>query len=163
MTRYILSVAMALGIALGGGLAAAHQYKAGEVEVLHPWTRATPPGAQTAGGYLKLRNTGTTADQLIGGRSPIADRVEMHSMTTEDGVMRMRPVKGGVTVPPGETVALDPGGIHIMLIGIKSPLKPGERAPLTLEFRNAGTVDVELVIEELGSRGPAEKNKEHSH
>jgi len=168
MKTLILSLAGAFLIATAGGSAHAHDYRAGDIEVLHPWTRATPPNAETAGGYLKLRNEGETADALIGGHSPVAERIEIHSMTTEDGVMRMRPVGGeGIAVKPGETVALAPGGVHIMFVGLKSPLKAGERVPLTLEFRNAGPVDVELVTEKLGSRGPEDgmsgKAMEHSH
>lgn len=155
MRNRILSLATVLFVALAGGLVQAHEYKVGDIEVLHPWTRATPPNAETAGGYLKLRNDGQVADALIGGHSTIAERVEIHSMTTEDGVMRMRPVgKDGVVVKPGETVALAPGGIHIMFVGLKNPLKAGERVPLTLEFKNGGSLDVELATEELGSRGP---------
>lgn len=72
-------------------------------------------------------------------------------MTTENGVMRMRPVgKEGVLVEPGETVALAPGGMHLMFMGLKGQLKPGDRVPLTLEFKNAGSLDVELVTEQLG-------------
>jgi hypothetical protein len=151
MKKTILSLAVALAMMAAGGMTLAHEYKAGDIEVLHPWTRATPPSAPTAGGFLQLRNDGDTADALIGAHSPVAERVEIHTMSVEGGVMRMRPVgEGGVPVNPGETVALAPGGIHIMFMGLKQQFKAGERVPLTLEFKNAGSLDVDLVTEQLG-------------
>src|SRR5690606_26241998 len=109
MTKLIPPLA-ALALVLSAGTALAHDYMAGSMAVLHPWTRATPPNAETAGAYLTLRNDGDTEDALIGARSGIADKVEIHSMTVDGGVMRMRPVgEAGVAVQPGETVALAPG------------------------------------------------------
>jgi copper(I)-binding protein len=158
----------ALALLLSAGMAQAHDYKAGAVAVLHPWTRATPPNAQTAGAYLKLRNDGGTEDALVDVRSAIADKVEIHSMSMDGDIMRMRPVgKAGVVVKPGETVALAPGGVHIMMVGLKHPLTEGDRVPMTLTFRSGATVTVDLMTQALGSGGShgamEHSPMEHSH
>ena len=127
--------------------ALAHEYRIADIEIGHPWSRATLPAAKVGGGYLTLKNEGTSADRLLGGSSPIAGRVEIHSMEVKDGVMEMRPMADGVEVPAGETVKLAPGGYHLMLMDLKQPMTEGERVPLTLEFEHAGSIDVELAVE----------------
>lgn len=162
MTKLIPPLA-ALALVLSAGTALAHDYMAGSMAVLHPWTRATPPNAETAGAYLTLRNDGDMEDALIGARSGIADKVEIHSMTVDGGVMRMRPVgEAGVAVQPGETVALAPGGMHIMMVGLKHPLTEGEHVPLTLTFRSGASVTVELTTQALGGK-PSGGATEHAH
>jgi copper(I)-binding protein len=135
----------------------AHSYKAGEIDIGHPWSRAAPAGV-TGAGYLTLTNKGGTADRLMGARTEIARTVEIHSSAMEGGVMRMRPVEA-IEVAPGAEVKLAPGGLHIMLIGLKQPLVKGERVPLTLVFEKAGEVAVELAVEAAGARG----GDEHQH
>jgi copper(I)-binding protein len=168
MTTLIPPLA-ALVLLLSAGMALAHDYKAGDVAVLHPWTRATPPNAVTAGAYLKLRNDGSMEDALVGVRSAIAEKAEIHSMTMDGAVMRMRPVgETGVVVKPGETVALAPGGVHIMMVGLKHPLAKGERVPMTLTFRSGASVTVELMTQALGGGGTdhgdaGARTMEHSH
>lgn len=129
----------------------AHEYQAGDIHIGHPWTRATPSSAPTAGGYLTLRNDGDTGDRILGGSSPLAERVEIHSMEMENDVMKMRKLEDGLVVPAGETVELAPGGIHLMLIGLTEGVEEGDRVPVTLEFEKAGSVDVELAAEALGA------------
>ncbi len=108
------------------GSLAAEEYKAGSLQIENPWARATPGGAKIGGGYLTVKNDGGTADKLIGGSSPIAQKVEVHEMKSENGVMKMRALPGGVQIDPGQTVTLKPGGFHLMFVGLNKPLKQGE-------------------------------------
>lgn len=132
------------------GTAHAHEYSEEGIKVTHPWTRATPPGATTAVGYLKLTNTGSAPVRLTGGSTGVAQRVEIHSMSMDGGVMRMRPVPG-VDIAPGDTVELKAGGLHLMLIGLTRPLQQEEMVPLTLTFADGRQLAVELYVEEMGS------------
>lgn len=136
--------------------AAAHEFKAGALKLDHPWTRAT---AGTVGaGYVTIVNTGKTGDQLVSASSPVAGKTEIHTMTMDGGVMKMRPLPNGIALPAGKTVALRPGGYHMMLIGLKAPLVEGKLVPLTLKFAKAGTVKVELKVEAAGATEPAHAN-----
>jgi copper(I)-binding protein len=143
--------------ALGAGLAAvfspALAQQAGPITVSAPWTRAAGQGG-TGAGYLTLRNTGATPDRLVAARAAIAGTVELHTHLHENGVMRMRPVQA-IDVPPGQDVQLRPSGLHLMLIGLNSPLRQGERVPVTLIFERAGEVEVQLAVESAGARGPS--------
>lgn len=136
--------------------AAAHEYKVGALEIEHPWTRATPPGAKVGGGYLTVVNGGGDDDRLVSATSPAAGRVEIHEMAVTDGVMVMRPLPEGLPVPAGETVALAPGGLHLMLIDLAAPLVEGERVPVELTFERAGTIAVELAVDRIGARAPSD-------
>jgi copper(I)-binding protein len=133
--------------------ALAHDYNVGPLHIGHPWARATPKGAP-GGGYLAITNNGSTPDRLMGGSSPAAKEFELHQMMNENGVMKMRPVEGGLEIKPGETVTLKPSGYHIMLVGLDKPLKQGERVPATLEFAKAGKVNVEFAVEGIGAMHP---------
>ena len=149
MIRHLLlaSVLLLAGI----GAASAHSYKLGALEIGHPWARATPPTAPTGGGFLSVKNTGTTPDRLISVSSPAAETVQVHEMKMEGNVMRMREIAGGLEIPPGATVTLAPGGMHLMMMGLKAPLKQGERVPLSLVFEKAGKIDVELAVVAMGA------------
>jgi copper(I)-binding protein len=140
---------------LHGGEAAAADFSVGSIQIGNPWTRVTPKGADIAGAYMTLSNKGTAPDRLIGGSSPVAGRFEVHHMTVEDGVMKMRPVDGGLEVKPGATVELKPGSFHIMLTGLKQPLEKGQKVKGTLVFEKAGTVEIEYAVEALGASAPA--------
>jgi hypothetical protein len=139
--------------------AAAHDYKLGALEISQPWARATPPTAPTGGGYLSVKNTGTTPDRLISASSPAAGIVQVHEMKMEGNVMRMREIDGPLEIKPGETVTLAPGGMHLMMMGLKAPLKQGEKVPLTLVFEKAGKIDVELVVVPIGATPSAHEHK----
>ena len=136
------------------GAAFAHSYKLGALEIGHPWARATPPTAPTGGGYLTIKNTGATPDRLVEVRSPAASSAQVHEMKMEGNVMRMRELAGGLEIAPGATVALAPGGMHLMLMGLKAPFKQGEKVPLTLVFEKAGSIEVELAIAPMGATPP---------
>ncbi|MCX5512494.1 hypothetical protein C3941_04645 [Kaistia algarum] len=134
----------------------AHEFKIGSIEIEHPWTRATPPGAAVGGGYVEITNDGDTADRLVSATADIAGRVEIHEMKVEDGVMKMAPLPDGVPIPAKETVKLAPGGYHIMFMQLKGPLKKGDKIPGTLTFEKAGTVKVEFAVEAIGAKAPEE-------
>ena len=119
----------------------------------HPWSRATPPGATVAVGYMEIRNNGKQPDRLIAASTPVAKRVEMHVTQREGEVMRMRQVQS-LRIPARERVALRSGGSHLMLVDITQPLKTGERFPMRLRFERAGELDIELEVQEQGSRHP---------
>jgi len=128
-----------------------HEFKAGDLLIDHPWTRATPAGAKTAAGYFKITNRGTQADRLVGGSAEGAERFELHEMSMRDNVMRMRALESGLEIGPGETVELKPGSYHIMMVGLKQPYKAGQSVKGALRFETAGTVEVEFKVEALGA------------
>jgi copper(I)-binding protein len=132
----------------------AQQVKAGDLVIDHAWSRATPGGADVGAGYLTIENRGSTPDKLIGASTPTAAKVEVHEMAMDNGVMTMRPVQGGLSIPPGRSITLAPGDHHIMLMGLKAPFKEGDKVPLTLQFEKAGTVDVMLDVQAIGAQQP---------
>ncbi|TIW92846.1 MAG: copper chaperone PCu(A)C [Mesorhizobium sp.] len=131
----------------------AHEFKVGDLEIVHPWSRATPPGAKVAGGYFTVTNTGSSPDRLLSISSEISAKAELHEMGVKDGVMAMRPVTGGLEIPTGGKVALAPGGYHLMFVGLKRQPKQGETFPATLIFEKAGTVTVDFAVEGIGETG----------
>ena len=147
-----LGLAVACTVLLTAGTATAQDFKAGALTLKQPWTRAT---AGTVGaGFVEIVNGGKTADQLVSASSPASDRMEIHTMTMERGIMRMRPLPDGIVIPPGATASLRPGGNHLMLIGLKAPLAQGQTVPVTLTFRRAGPVKVQLTVEAAGATAP---------
>jgi hypothetical protein len=128
---------------------------AADLKVETPWARASAPLARTGAAYLTLTNSGRTADRLIGGSTPVAEAFELHETSMAGGVMRMRALPDGVAVLPGQPVRFAPGGMHIMLMGLKQPLKAGDTFPATLRFERAGAVKVTFKVEPAGSAGPA--------
>src|SRR5689334_18789590 len=107
----------------------AEDVKAGDLLITQAWSRQTPSGAKVAGGYLTVENKGTTADRLISGSGDVAGRIEIHEMAMDGGVMTMRPIEKGLVIDPGKTVKLAPGGNHLMLMDLKTPLKQGDKVP----------------------------------
>jgi len=148
-TSFVFVLAAACLLATG---AVAQQYKLGSLEIDHPWSRATPKGAKIGAGYVSIKNTGSMADRLVGGSFADAGKVEIHQMTMDQGVMKMRPVAGGVEIKPGERVELKPDGMHLMFIDLKQPLKNGEQVAGTLEFEKAGTVPVQYTVGGIGEK-----------
>ena len=139
-------------IGLGfGGLANAQNAKVGGVQIENAYTRATVPGQQAAGGFMKIENKGA-ADQLISASSPIAGEVQLHEMAMDGNVMKMRQVKD-IPVPAGGAVELKPGGLHLMFMNIKAPLKAGETVPVKLKFAKAGEVEVKMPVNAMGNAG----------
>jgi len=135
------------------GLAWPHPHEKNGIEVRHPWSRATPPGAKVGVGYMEIRNTGAQPDRLVAASTPVAKSVEMHVTQREGEVMRMRQVKD-FEIPSRERITLRPGGSHLMLVDIVRPLKKGERFTMRVRFERAGEMEVELEVQEQGARHP---------
>jgi len=121
------------------------------IQVEQPWSRATPTGASTGAVYLTITNKSHDTDRLLGALSDVADKSQIHEMKVVNGTMEMREVSGGLPVPAGGSVVLKPGGYHVMLIGLKKPLKAGETIPLTLDFEKAGKVSITVPVRAMGA------------
>ena len=146
---------------LSGCAASAEDYRAGALELSNLWSRATPKSATVGGGYLRIRNTGASADRLLGGSSEVSKRIEVHSMAMEGGVMRMREVKDGLEIKAGETVELKPGSYHLMFVGLQRPFERGQRVGGILRFEKAGEVKVEFVVQAAGAGAPGHEGAGH--
>jgi copper(I)-binding protein len=144
------AIGSALLLALTTAACLAHQYTLGTVEIEHPHATATGPGQSSGTAYFTLVNRGAD-DRLTSASAGVAKSVEIHAMRMDGDVMRMRPVDG-IDLPAGQTVALTSGGFHVMLIGLKAPLKPGTAFPMSLRFEKAGTIQVQVHIEAVGAR-----------
>lgn len=140
-------------LAHGTGHGASAEFKAGELTIAAPFTRATPPAAPVAGGFFTVTNAGATDDTLIGARSEIAGRMEVHEMAMTDGVMKMRELAAGLPIPAGQTVELKPGGYHIMFLDLKAPLVEGETVDVTVIFEKAGEVVLHMPVMARGAMG----------
>lgn len=132
-----------------GHAAAAPAVKLGSLTIEEPWSRATAPGASVGGGFLVLDNAGAD-DRLVAASSPVSARVELHTMSMQDNVMRMREVEH-IEVPAGKRVELRPGGLHLMFIELKAPLEEGRSFPVTLRFERAGEVEVQMSVRSMGA------------
>jgi copper(I)-binding protein len=160
MTPILTRISLAGGaLLLAAGLsgfdapaAFAHDYKLGALSIGHPWARASAGPARNGAAFLVIENTGA-ADRLIAVSGEVSERAELHHHMMAGDVMKMRRVEA-VEVPANGTAALQPGGLHIMLIGLKQPLQEGERFPLTLTFEAAGEVTVEVAVEGVAGMGP---------
>jgi len=132
----------------------AKDYEVGPIHISQPWARATPKGASAGAAYMTVTNTGGVPDRLSCVSSDASGKCQIHTMTMEGGVMKMRPVEGGLEIKPGETVTLKPGGLHVMLMDLKHPLQQSRDVKITLKFEHAGTVDVEYPIAAIGAAAP---------
>jgi copper(I)-binding protein len=149
------------------GAALAHEYKAGDITIAHPFARATVPGQPSAAAYIGLDNAGKAGDKLLGASSPAAKSVEIHTMSMDNNVMRMREVKA-IDIAPGTKIAMKPGdGYHLMMMGLKKELKAGDKVPLTLVFEKFGPLEVSVSVEDRTSKAavhaPVEQAHEHKH
>lgn len=144
--------------------AAAQEFKAGDITVEQPWSRATPAGAQVAAGYMVIRNAGAAPDRLLAVVSAIADKAEIHKMAVDDkGVMAMRMVEGGLEIPAGGAVEFKPGGYHLMFVGLKTPPREGEGFAATLTFEKAGEVAVEFAVTGMAGGAPGHAAETTKH
>jgi periplasmic copper chaperone A len=139
---------------LGAAAASAADYDVGSIHITQPWARATPKGASSGAGYLTVTNNGTAADRLTCAGSEAAAQCQIHTMTMDNGVMKMRPVEGGLEIKPGETVTLRPGSDHVMFVNLKHPFEAGGTVEATLQFEKAGAVKVELPVVAIGAAAP---------
>ena len=150
--RTILAVALAAALPAAAQSPAAVQ--AGALRIAEPWSRATPGGATVGAGYLTVENHGAEPDRLLRAESEVADGADLHETATEAGVARMKPT-GGLAVAPHGRLELKPGGYHLMLTGLKRPLKEGERFAATLVFEKAGRVPVTFTVRGIGAGAAA--------
>ena len=130
--------------------------KLGALEISGAFTRATLPNAPVGGGFLTIINTGAEADRLVSVTTDIAKEAQIHEMAMEGDVMKMRQLKDGLEIPAGESVALEPGGFHLMFMGLNGAIKEGDVVPVTLTFEKAGTVSVDLVAGAAAADAPAQ-------
>lgn len=120
------------------------------INVTQVWARATPGNVKTGAIYLTVTNSGSAPDHLTGASTPVAATAEIHQMIMNNGVMEMRPVPS-LEVDPGKPLVLAPNGYHVMLVGLKAPLKEGQTVPLTLTFANAGPIQVKAEVDKVGA------------
>jgi len=144
-----------MGIAISE-TAFAQTASVGAIKIENAYTRATVPGQQVAGGFMKIENKGV-ADQLLSASSPAAGEVQLHEMAMDGNVMKMRQVKD-IAVPAGGAVELKPGGLHLMFMNIKTPLLAGQTVPVKLKFAKAGEVEVKIPVNAMGQRGEGAKH-----
>lgn len=147
---------LALTASLFGATAFAADYKVGNISVDHVWARATPAAVKNGAAFMTLSNSGA-ADKLLSVTGNVSKEIQIHSMVSEAGMMRMREVKS-LEVPASGKVELKPGGYHVMLMGLPDGLKDGAKFPLTLKFEKAGEVTVQVSVEKAGM-----DHSEHKH
>jgi copper(I)-binding protein len=129
--------------------------RAGSLEISGGAVKAMLPGAKVGGGGFTVKNDGSEGDTLISVESPAAGRVELHEMTMQNDVMKMRKLDDGIVIPAGETVELKSGGLHLMFMDVKKPFAEGDSVPVTLTFEKSGKVDYVLPV---GNAGGAHKH-----
>lgn len=163
--RFFMRGAAALiALSLPAAAVLAHGFKIGALSIAHPWSRQTAPGQTVGGGFLVVTNAGDKEDRLVSASSPAAAEVQLHTMSMEGGVMRMRQVTDGLPVPAHGKLELKPGGFHIMFIGLKAPFQLGAKIPATLTFKRAGKVKVAFAVEAVTYTGAAAAPAmEHGH
>lgn len=144
-------IALVLLAASVPAAALAHGFKASGIEIVHPFFRATPPGAKTGAGYVILRNNGTQSDRLIGIETEAAARVTFHRTVTENGMAKMVPIEDGLEIPAGGEYRLGLDGSHAMLEGLTAPIGLGQLIAGTLVFEKAGRVDIDFEVEPAGT------------
>jgi len=155
IASYAFSAALSLTLAqLATTPASAADYNVGEIHISQPWARATPKGAANGAAYMTVINNGKTPDRLSCVSSDASAECQIHSMKMENGVMKMRPVEGGLDIAPGETVTFKPGGFHIMFVDLKHPLQEGREVDAKLKFENAGTIEVAYPVAAIGAPAP---------
>jgi periplasmic copper chaperone A len=147
MSLRLFAIAATLAATVAAAVA-----QTGQIETTNAWARATPGGATTGAAYLTI--VSPIADRLVAASSPIAESVQVHTMSMQGSIMRMRQI-AGIDLPAGKAMTLKPGGLHIMLTGLSAPLKEGQSFPLTLMFKNAGSKEVTVTVVKVGAMGPA--------
>lgn len=141
----------------------AQQYRLGNLQIQNPYARATVPNQPSGAAYLGIENTGKDGDRLIGISSPIAKTVQIHTMSMDGNVMKMREVPN-IDIAPSAAITMKPGsGYHIMLIGLNGQLKAGDKFPLTLKFEKSGKIDVSVMVEDKGAKSLHEAGMQHGH
>src|SRR5258708_893141 len=152
--RHSVHLIITLLLAFYVGSAAHGQTSAANpIVVEQPWARATPGGEKTGAAYMTLINNGRSVDRLLGATTPLADKVQFHKETEDNGVSRMRQVQS-MELEPAAKIIFKPGELHMMIVGLKQPLTEGKTFPLTLQFEKAGNIEVTVPIEKIGAMRP---------
>lgn len=152
--KYFIQMLAILALCVSGATTAyAHVESVSDLEIVHPWAKASLKGVPNSAVYMAITNTGNANDRLVAVSTEVSESAELHTMSMDDGVMRMRRMKDGLALPAGETVVLEPGGKHIMLIGLSRQLKAGERFDLSLTFEKAGEHTIEVRVPESQDDG----------
>jgi periplasmic copper chaperone A len=155
MTRRCPTFSMTVLAVFVAGAAQAHEYRRGTLEIDHPWARSTPPVARNGAVYFEIRNAGSVSERLIAVSTPVAESADIHRTERDGDILRMRELVT-VEIKPNDSVLFRPGGFHVMLNGLKAPLKAGTEIPLTLQFDKAGAIEIEVRIERSGpTHGPS--------
>ncbi|WP_208435547.1 copper chaperone PCu(A)C [Bartonella phoceensis] len=141
--------------------ATAQQYRVGDIEILHPWTRATPEGIKVGSGYLYIINHGNTPDRLISISTQGVQTTEIHSMAVVNDIMKMENIHHGIEIPGNGEVTLKPGGDHVMFMGLSQPFKPGDKISAKLTFEKAGTVDIDFSVNAMVGGSPSKSTHTH--
>jgi len=157
--RMLLAVAVVTGLLAGHAFAA--DYVSRGLRIAQPWARPAAQGMNGAA-YLEVTNTTKADDVLLAVEAPVARKADIHRSEVTGGMARMKALAGGIAVPAGKTIKLAPGGDHVMLSGLKSPLTVGGRTPMTLVFRKAGRIQVELLVQ-TSANAPQDPAPEHKH
>ncbi len=171
MKQYLIGVALA-GLVAHASACEAHQTQAAAgktatkparamVMADAAWSRMTAPNVKVGGVFLTLTNHSQRDDVLLAVTTPVSSKVELHTHVNDNGVMRMREVAGGIAIGKGQTVVLQPGGLHIMLMNLQQPLKPNDRFPLTLKFKHAPAQTVTVTVNNGVAAGAA--SMVHAH
>jgi copper(I)-binding protein len=165
MFKYVFFVIVGLAgsLMLSPSFAQASEFKSGSLTINQPWARPTIGKAPNSAAYLKITNHGGAPDTLIGVKSDVAKRVELHTVKKDGDIMKMRAVKDGITVAAHKSVELKPGGYHIMLIGLSRKLNDGDIFELSLQFKMQGEVPVKVKIQKMGSMDSGAMKGDHDH
>jgi copper(I)-binding protein len=147
----MLAIATPFAASVVPATATAEDYKVGAITVSQPWSRATPSNAEVAAGFMVVANQGSEPDRLIAASSDVAHMAQIHEMSMKDGVMQMKEVDGGLEIPAGGSVKLEPKSYHIMLMHLMHPLKEGEIFKLELTFAKAGKLTVDVTVGSIGA------------
>jgi len=159
---YLIAVARFTGCWMSS--AYAEDVMVGNLKISNTWARATQKGAAVGGAYMTIINTGNVSDRLLGGSSDASNRFEIHEMSMENGVMKMRPLGKGLELKPGQTVEFKPGGYHVMFVGLKAQFEEGQHIKATLQFEKAGNIGVDFAVRSIGAETGASTDKmQHGH
>lgn len=146
LSSALASVSLAALLTLGGSFGArASEQAVGDLKLSMPWVRASVPGQVNGAGYVEISNKAAQSDKLVAASTTGVNRVELHTIITENGVAKMREVPG-IEVPASGAVKLAPGGYHIMFLGLAEPFKAGATVPVTLKFEKAGEIQVNFEV-----------------
>jgi len=133
-----------------------------QIEVDEAWARARTATAKVAGAFMEIENKSSEDDRLISATAEISERVELHTTKMKDGMMRMMQMKEGIVIPAGEEVKFQPGGYHVMFLGLKGKLEEGSMFPVTLTFEKAGDIEVMVHVKASGAMGQGHGSMKHN-